>query len=446
MTDKKHSKHWEQHWEQVRRRLRAQVGAAVFESWLAGLTFSHKKDTAVVLLAPTEFFRRWIEEHYAELLQQFWRHHDPHACVRIATATHSTKKPSSPLSSSTAASPQTFKTFVRGHSNALAYGAARQLAGTLLSENKPFLETCNPFFLQGGVGLGKTHLLRALAHALREQDVSRRILYMRAPDFLTDFVKALQKKSILEFKQRFCDLELLLVDDIQFLAGKTRTQEEFFHIFNTLMDEGCHVVLSSAYAPQDLKFPEAIRSRLQGGLVVEIYPAEEELRQNILRARSPKTVPEDVLVFLARRVTSSVRELLGTLTRVTSSAEILHKPLTLAFAQEAFRNRAAPRQGRITVNEIQRRVAHHFHISKDDLLSKRRSLEVARPRQVAMYLAKKLTPRSLPDIGRRFGGRDHTTVIHAVKRIEALRHTDKTLQAALTTLKEQIETLPENKW
>ena len=428
-------------WEGVRRRMRAQVGQAVFESWLAGLTFSHKKENTVTLHAPTEFFRRWIEAHYGELLQELWQLQEPHICVRITTA-----PPTSPLETSRGSYgpadvlPQTFKTFVRGHSNALAHGAARQLAGALTGGPKALPGSCNPFFLQSAVGLGKTHLLRAIAHAVREDGAGRRLLYIRAPDFLSDFVKALQKKEILEFKQRFRALDLLLVDDIHFLVGKTRTQEELFHIFNALMDEGGQVVVAADRPPQELTFPEAIRSRLQGGLVADILPAEESLRENILRARAPPGVPEDVLLFLARRITSSVRELLGALTKVTSSAEILDKTLSLSFAQDILRETEKPRLGRITVNEIQRRVAHHFHISKDDLLSKRRSLEVARPRQIAMYLAKKLTPRSLPDIGRRFGGRDHTTVIHAVKRIEALRHTDRALQTALSALKEQIET------
>jgi chromosomal replication initiator protein len=320
----------------------------------------------------------------------------------------------------------TFESFVVGKSNELAYAAARRVAE---NEDVHF----NPLFLHSGVGLGKTHLMHAIAWANKERFPHRRVVYLSAEQFMYQFISSIRYKDTMSFKQKFRSVDLLMIDDLQFIANKQSTQEEFFHTFNALIDHRRQVIISADRSPTDMEgIEERIRSRLGWGLVADIHPTEYELRLGILQQKANQ-VPEveisnQVLEFLARSVTSNIRELEGALNRMIAHATLIGRPITLEMTKEVLQDLLRANVRRVSIDEIQRRVADYFNIRLSDLLSSRRARQVARPRQVAMYLAKQLTAKSLPDIGRQFGGRDHTTVMHAVKRIDQLRLTDSVLE------------------
>jgi chromosomal replication initiator protein len=330
-----------------------------------------------------------------------------------------------------------FENFVVGKANEVAFNAARTLAS---AENVAF----NPLFLHGGTGRGKTHLLHAIGHAFRTRRPGGKIIYMSAEKFMVEFVAALRANETIQFKQQLRSADLLMIDDVQFIAGKESTQEEFFHTMNEIISAGRRLVISSDRAPQDLDGIEPrILSRLSWGLVADINQADLELRLNIilkkLEALPDVQVPEEVVMFLAKRISSNVRELEGALNRIAAYAAMQNRPIDLDFVTEVLASTLRANQRRISIDEIQTRVSEHFRIRKAEMTSARRSREVARPRQVAMYLSKQLTPRSLPEIGRRFGGRDHTTVIHAVRQIEKLRAQDPELDSDIRLLTRQLE-------
>jgi chromosomal replication initiator protein len=331
----------------------------------------------------------------------------------------------------------TFESFVVGKANEVAYNAARTLAegGKLVF---------NPLFLHGGTGLGKTHLMHAIGHEYLARHPGAKVVYMSAEKFMFEFVSAMRAKDTFSFKQRLRAADLLMIDDVQFIAGKESTQEEFFHTMNELISAGRRLVISADRSPQDLDGIESrILSRLSWGLVADVNPADFELRLNILTRKlqgmPQANVPQDVVMFLARRISANVRELEGALNRVVAYAALSGKPVDVDFTQATLADILRANQRRVTIDEIQRKVSDHYRIRQAEMSSARRAREVARPRQVAMYLAKQLTPRSLPEIGRRFGGRDHTTVIHAVKQIEKLRQTDAELDADVRLLIRQLE-------
>ena len=330
-----------------------------------------------------------------------------------------------------------FERFVVGRSNEVAYGAARALA-----EGGPV--NFNPLFLHGGTGLGKTHLMHAIGWETLRHNPQAKVAYMSAEKFMVEFLAAIRAKETIAFKQRLRALDLLLLDDVQFIAGKESTQEEFFHTLNELISSGRKVVISADRGPQDLAgLQDRILSRLAGGLVADIDAAEYELRLNVLHAKLAQlpdvAVPGDVLEFLARKITSNVRELEGALTRVAAYATLTARAITLETTRAVLADQLRAHDRRITIDEIQRKTADYYGLKLADMLSPRRAREVARPRQVAMYLAKKLTPRSLPEIGRRFGGRDHTTVMHGVKQIEKLRAADNELNGDVAKLLRAFE-------
>jgi chromosomal replication initiator protein len=332
----------------------------------------------------------------------------------------------------------TFESFVVGKSNELAYAAAQRVA-----ENNAV--NFNPLFLHGGVGLGKTHLLHAIAWANQQKFPDRRVVYLSAEQFMYQFVASIRYKDTMAFKQKFRSVDLLMIDDLQFIANKESTQEEFFHTFNALIDHHRQVVVSADRSPTDLDgIEERIRSRLGWGLVADIHPTDYELRLGILQQKangvSDLDIPVEVLEFLARRITSNVRELEGALNRMVAHATLIGRPISLDMTREVLQDLLRANDRRVTVDEIQRRVADYFNIRLSDLLSARRARQVARPRQMAMYLAKQMTSKSLPEIGRQFGGRDHTTVMHAVKRIEELTRTDSTLADDLVHLERILGT------
>jgi chromosomal replication initiator protein len=436
-------------WDQVRAALRAESGTRTFETWLAPLALLRCDGADVHLAAPTAFEADWINTHYAERLRQLWSQRRPgsrHVIVGVRAGL-----PSEPEQASQAAaafaepalslpieSRYSFENYVVGKSNELAYNAALAVAGV----GAP---SFNPLFLHSPTGLGKTHLMHAIGNALQARMPQAKIIYMSAEKFMIEFLAALRAKDSIAFKQRLRSADLLMVDDVQFIAGKESTQEEFFHTMNEIISSGKRLVLSADRSPQNLEgIQERILSRMAWGLVADINVADYELRLNILHAKVASlpqavVVPDDVIEFLARRITANVRELEGALNRVAAYANLVGQPITTEFARATLADLLRAHERKLSIDDIQRKVAEHYRLKLSDLLCARRAREVARPRQVAMYLAKKLTPRSLPEIGRRFGGRDHTTVMHAVKRIEELRAVDRELDADVVLLTRQLD-------
>ena len=335
----------------------------------------------------------------------------------------------------------TFDKFVVGKPNELAYAAARRVAETA---DVAF----NPVFLYGGVGLGKTHLMHAIGWYLKHTRPDCKVVYLSAEHFMYRFVQALRFRDTLTFKRQFRSVDVLMIDDVQFIAGKDSTQEEFFHTFNPLIDQNKQIVISGDRSPERLDgLEERICSRLQWGLVVDIHPADYELRLGILQSKAEAIAERDpsfvlepkVLEFLAQRISSNVRVLEGALTRLFAFSSLVGRRITLDMTQECLADLLRTADRKVTIDEIKRKVADHYNLRLSDLISARRARAVARPRQVAMFLAKTLTSKSLPEIGRGFGGRDHTTVIHAVRKVEQLRETDSQLADDIELLRRMLE-------
>jgi len=335
----------------------------------------------------------------------------------------------------------TFERFVVGKPNELAHAAARRVA-----EGGPV--TFNPLFLYGGVGLGKTHLMHAIAWEIQNRTPDARVLYLSAEQFMYRFVQSLRFKDMLGFKGMFRSVDVLMVDDVQFIAGKESTQDEFFHTFNALVDQNKQIVISADRAPGEISgLEERIKSRLQCGLVVDLHPTDYELRLGILQSKSEiqeghypdVRLADGVLEFLAHRISTNVRVLEGALTRLYAFASLVGREVTLEVAQECLADILRASDRKVTIDEIIRKVADHYNLRLSDMLSPRRARSVARPRQVAMFLSKMLTSKSLPEIGRRFGGRDHTTVIHAVRKIEELRSVDNQIAEDVELLRRMLE-------
>jgi chromosomal replication initiator protein len=474
-------------WQRVRTRLRVSFGDAAFNSWLKPLALADEglaKDGDVHLAVPTRFMRDWVANHYSERLREIWRLENadvrrviihvrptastqPQQAGKAMAATVPAIEPGAPAGMtaragsivSTATSrpalqvrdmddverelsapldPRfTFDSFITGKSNELARAAALRVA------ESPTV-TYNPLFLYGGVGLGKTHLMHAIGWHIRQRYPERRVVYLSAEKFMYQFIRALRFKDTMAFKEQFRSVDVLMIDDIQFIAGKESTQEEFFHTFNALCDQNRQIIVSGDRSPSDLEgIEERMRSRLGWGLVADIHPTDFELRLSILQAKAEKNgltnIPQDVLEFLARRITSNVRELEGALNRISAYASLVGKPVTVTSAQEVLQDLLRANDRKVTIEEIQKRVAEHYSIRFADMHSPRRARAVARPRQVAMYLAKQLTSRSLPEIGRKFGGRDHTTVMHAVRKIEELREIDAAFAEDIDLLRRKLE-------
>lgn len=444
-------------WTAVRAGLRRDCGARTFDHWLKPIRLGRYRveDGAVELVLPSPFMARWVESHFAERLALAWRTHAPHIrSVEIVandnidggTAVYSTEveakaepQPVETLPSESRArlDPRfTFESFVTGEANALAHNAARMLAEGGMA--------FNPLFIHGGTGQGKTHLLHAIGHAFLARNPEATVLYMSAEKFMVEFVSAMRARDTLGFKARLRSADLLMIDDVQFIAGKGSTQEEFLHTVNEIMASGRKLVIGADRSPQALEGVEGrILSRLSMGLVADIKPADYALRLDILRrkveAAGHITISEEVILFLAQRIASNIRELEGALNRVVAYSLLTARPIDMDFVQEALADVLQASQRRVTIDEIQRRVCQHFDIRQNDMVSARRARAIARPRQIAMYLAKRMTPRSLPEIGRKFGGRDHTTVIHAVRQIEKLRASDAEMDNDIRTLIRALE-------
>jgi len=438
-------------WTRVCDKFKSEFGQQAYTTWLGQLGYGGVDADTVELTAPTKFVRDWIERHYAPRIHDFFKAEDPrikNLSIRLSArkeinrpSTQSTAKKAavtSPLSEGGALDPKyTFDSFVVGKSNELAYAAAKRIAET--DE-----VTFNPLFLHGGVGLGKTHLMHAIAWEAKRHNPEKRIAYVSAEKFMFEFISALRFKDTHAFKQKFRAVDLLMVDDVQFISNKESTQEEFFHTFNALVDNRCQVVITADRSPTDLEgIQDRIVSRLGWGLVADIHPTDYELRLGILHSKAELAkdvvVPAEILEFLARRITSNVRELEGALNRVMAYAMLVGRPITMDMTREVLQDLIRANDRKLTIDEIQRVVADYFNLRLAEMLSDRRARTIARPRQVAMYLSKQLTSRSLPEIGRRFGGRDHTTVMHAVRKIEDLRRDDSQLDDDITRLQRLLE-------
>mgnify|MGYP001338922943 FL=1 len=457
-------------WDRTLSVLRAELGEATFRSWFKHIEFGELIEKKLVLYVPTKFMKDWIHTHYSDRiltilkndnipvssiffeLQKFKTTKEPLNNNLEKTTTSSKLSVHTKYSSDESGDHNSmlgapldpnlsFDNFVVGGSNELAYAAAKRITEV---ERVSF----NPLFLYGGVGLGKTHLMHAMALEIKKNWPERKVLYLSAEKFMYQFIKALRFKDTMSFKQQFRAVDVLMVDDIQFIAGKDSTQEEFFHTFNTLIDHNHQVVISADRSPVDLDgIEERIRSRLGWGLVTDIHASDYELRLGVLQTKAKKHVEDNpeiiikdnILEFLAQRIDSNIRVLEGALNRVIAYSSFVNKPLTIEMAQEVLKDLIRASQRKITIDDIQRKVADYYNIRLSDLLSARRSRTIARPRQVAMYLSKILTTRSLPEIGRKFGGRDHTTVIHAVKRIESLQDSDNAIQEEVEVLSRALE-------
>ena len=470
----------------MRARLKREIGEAAFNSWLKPLAVGAERNGEVRLVAPTRFMQDWVRNHYAERICALWKgENDVVRSVRICVegkkaasgnvatpaATSGRGAPGQTPSRHSSAPPGaaaahsvgraidgavarsgahsggrglgapldprlTFDDFVVGKPNELAYAASRRVAE---ADRVAF----NPLFLYSGVGLGKTHLMHAIAWHLRELDPSRKVVYLSAEKFMYEFIRALRDKDTMTFKERFRSVDVLMVDDIQFVSGRDATQEEFFHTFNALIDQNRQIVLSADKSPSDLEgMEERVRSRLGWGLVADIHATTYELRLGILQSKAERLgteVPPKLLEFLAHKITSNVRELEGALNRVVAHATLVGREASIETAQEILHDLLRANDRRVTIEEIQKKVAEHFNIRISDMHSPRRARVVARPRQVAMYLAKQLTSRSLPEIGRKFGNRDHTTVMHAVRKIDELRSLDASFSEDVDLLQRMLE-------
>jgi chromosomal replication initiator protein len=455
-------------WGRVRETLIKRIGKNNYVSWIEPLRLSALEDGVVRFEVPTTFFGDWVLRNFGDHILshlnaegqpvgriEFFVPARTAAARATATATESTPAPRVAAKSAGRArmmndddmpggsldSRFTFDSFVVGKPNELAHAAARRVA-----EGGPV--TFNPLFLYGGVGLGKTHLMHAIAHELQARQPHLRVLYLSAEQFMYRFVQALRERQIMDFKEIFRSVDVLMVDDVQFIAGKDSTQEEFFHTFNALVDQNKQIIISADRAPGEIKdLEDRIKSRLQCGLVVDLHPTDYELRLGILQQKvefyrqqyKGLVISNGVLEFLAHRITTNVRVLEGALTRLFAFASLVGREITLELAQDCLADILRASDRKLTIEEIQRKVAEHYNIRLSDMIGPKRLRNIARPRQVAMYLSKQLTPRSLPEIGRRFGGRDHTTIMHGVRKIEELMSTDSQLSDDLQLLRRLLQ-------
>ena len=421
-------------WERVTSRMRQDIGDAAWRNWIKPLRVSRLEDGTLTLEASSTLACERVTNQYADRLRVISAaEYGTVKKVEISLATQQAPRMSQQRGAA-ARRRRPAKRLVPAstrvtHSRILSSASRTNWRSPWRAARRSATVAFNPLFLYGGVGLGKTHLMHAIAWHIREQDPSRNVVYLSAEKFMYRFVQALRFRDTMSFKEQFRSVDVLMIDDVQFISGKDSTQEEFFHTFNALVEDGRQVIVSADKSPTDLEgLEERLRSRLGWGMVADIHPADYELRLGILQAKAERAripVPDKVLEFLAHRISSNVRELEGALTRIAAHASLVGREISIDSAAELLSDllRASSRQ--ITIDEIQKRVAAHYDVRIAEMFSARRARNIARPRQVAMYLAKMLTAFSYPEIGRQFGGRDHTTVMHAVRTIEGLIASDK---------------------
>jgi len=443
-------------WGAVRQKLQESIGDNNYSTWIEPLVFSELRDGVATFSVPTQFIGNWVRQNFSDQIKQLMNSTGS-AVNRVEFSVIKRAPVKRPATTTAAAAPApkfagelpgapldsrfTFDSFVVGKPNELAHAAAKRVG-----EGGPV--TFNPLFLYGGVGLGKTHLMHAIAHDLKSRRPGLNVVYLSAEQFMYRFVQALRERKMMDFKQMFRSVDVLMVDDVQFIAGKDSTQEEFFHTFNALVDQNKQIIISADRMPGEIVgLEDRIKSRLQCGLVVDLHPTDYELRLGVLQQKFDQYQTENaelvmvdgVLEFMAHRISTNVRILEGALTRLFAFASLVGREITLELAQDCLADILRASDRKITIEEIQRKVSDHYNIRLSDMIGPRRMRTLARPRQIAMYLSKQLTSRSLPEIGRRFGGRDHTTVMHGVRKIEELKALDSQISDDLDLLRRSLE-------
>jgi chromosomal replication initiator protein len=465
-------------WARIRGKLQSEVGDVEYRTWLRQMTLAGIDGDEVTVHLPTRFLRDWVRSHYGEKIEKLWHMEVPaikrvdirvgHGRPGLATSLNDAPDALAPPPAAEPAAQSvadgakaagasrlyvgrngdelsvpldprfTFDSFVVGKPNEFAYACARRVA------EQPASPGFNPLFLYGGVGLGKTHLMHAMGLELtRAGRPHPSVAYMSAEKFMYRFIQAIRANSTIDFKDQLRSVDVLMIDDLQFLVGKDNTQEEFFHTFNALVDAGKQIVVSADKSPSEISgLGDRLRTRLGCGMVADLHATTFELRISILEAKATRAkcdVPGKVMEFLAHKITTNVRELEGALNRLIAHANLFNRAVSMETAQEVLHDVLRAHDRKVTIDEIQKRVAEHYHMRLGDMSSARRARAVARPRQVAMYLAKQLTSRSLPEIGKRFGNRDHTTVMHAVSRVTELIGTDAGFAEDVELLRKMLE-------
>jgi chromosomal replication initiator protein len=438
-------------WDRFLERVRSRVSINTFNTWFQPTRLNRAESDLIYVQIPTTVFRQVLTRTYGEIVKavfhelgvpamrvQYVCTEEEAVTIAPVAATASIKQSKLDFESSDHQlnTRYTFDTFVVGKSNEFAHAASRAVAE---QPSKAY----NPLFLYGGVGMGKTHLMHAIGHTIKQRNPAARLSYVSAEKFTIEVINSLRFDKMFSFRERFHTVDVLLVDDIQFIAGKERTQEEFFHTFNALYEQHKQIVISSDCLPKDINsIEERLRSRFEWGLIADIQPPDLETKIAILQKKAENdrfVLPDDVAEYIARAIKSNVRELEGALTRLMAYASLTGAIVSLATAQQVLRNIIASQEKRVTIDLIQKRVSEHFNLREQDLKVRSNTRAIAFPRQVAMYIVKQLTTASLPEIGRQFGGKHHTTVLHSINKIEEMRRSDKDLNRTITRLMDALQ-------
>jgi chromosomal replication initiator protein len=438
-------------WDRFLERVKSRVSINTFNTWFQPTRLNRAEADVVFVQIPTTVFRQVLTRTYGEIVKAVFHElgvpntrvhyvctEEEPVAAAPAVASASTKQSKLDFESSDHQLNlrYTFDSFVVGKSNEFAHAASRAVAE---QPSKAY----NPLFLYGGVGMGKTHLMHAIGHTIKQRNPAARLSYVSAEKFTIEVINSLRFDKMFSFRERFHTVDVLLVDDIQFIAGKERTQEEFFHTFNALYEQHKQIVISSDCLPKDINsIEERLRSRFEWGLIADIQPPDLETKIAILQKKAENDrfgLPDDVAEYIARAIKSNVRELEGALTRLMAYASLTGATVSLATAQQVLRNIIASQEKRVTIDLIQKRVSEHFNLREQDLKVRSNTRAIAFPRQVAMYIVKQLTTASLPEIGRQFGGKHHTTVLHSINKIEEMRRSDKELNRTITRLMDALQ-------
>jgi chromosomal replication initiator protein len=438
-------------WDKFLERVKSRVSINTFTTWFQPTRLNRADGDLLSVQIPSTVFRQVLTRTYGEIVKavfhelgtpnmrvQYVCTEEEPVSVNPAAAAASVKQSKLDFESSDhQLNPRyTFDSFVVGKSNEFAHAASRAVAE---QPSKAY----NPLFLYGGVGMGKTHLMHAIGHTIKQRNPAARLSYVSAEKFTIEVINSLRFDKMFSFRERFHTVDVLLVDDIQFIAGKERTQEEFFHTFNALYEQHKQIVISSDCLPKDINsIEERLRSRFEWGLIADIQPPDLETKIAILQKKAENDrfgLPDDVAEYIARAIKSNVRELEGALTRLMAYASLTGATVSLATAQQVLRNIIASQEKRVTIDLIQKRVSEHFNLREQDLKVRSNTRAIAFPRQVAMYIVKQLTTASLPEIGRQFGGKHHTTVLHSINKIEEMRRSDKDLNRTITRLMDALQ-------
>jgi chromosomal replication initiator protein len=438
-------------WDKFLDRVKSRVSINTFNTWFQPTRLNRAEGELIYVQIPTTVFRQVLTRTYGEIVKAVFHElgvpamRVQYVCTEEEPVTATPVAAISGIKQSTLDfessdhqlnTRYTFDTFVVGKSNEFAHAASRAVAE---QPSKAY----NPLFLYGGVGMGKTHLMHAIGHTIKQRNPAARLSYVSAEKFTIEVINSLRFDKMFSFRERFHTVDVLLVDDIQFIAGKERTQEEFFHTFNALYEQHKQIVISSDCLPKDINsIEERLRSRFEWGLIADIQPPDLETKIAILQKKAENdrfVLPDDVAEYIARAIKSNVRELEGALTRLMAYASLTGVTVSLATAQQVLRNIIASQEKRVTIDLIQKRVSEHFNLREQDLKVRSNTRAIAFPRQVAMYIVKQLTTASLPEIGRQFGGKHHTTVLHSINKIEELRRSDKDLNRTITRLMDALQ-------